>query len=202
MTLSFFDETENRELVHRIERDREPEEKRYRAKKAEIYTDFDRRGLRHSTVYTGAWCEEEIHHLRQILGILRNAIFEIVESKNIALSDPHVAEITKLLQQSSGQIANQIEQELADVEDRLGLSGPTSCRHVIQMQIGQAIQRESVTEVSIRAAELRRKQVQRTNRKRSERLEKLAWTFGGMVGGAILGILGTLATQWLTGSPP
>ena len=39
ITLPFFDEKDSRELVHRIERDRKPKEKQYRAKKAEIATD-------------------------------------------------------------------------------------------------------------------------------------------------------------------
>ena len=46
--------------------------------------------LYHSSAHVGALLEEEIQPLRQVSGIARNATFEIIEGRDITLSDSDV----------------------------------------------------------------------------------------------------------------
>ena len=191
MTLSFLDKEAERELVHRIERAREPEEKRYRERKAAIMADHRDRGLYNSTACIGAVRNEEINHLRQIARIARDELFAIVEAMEIRLSDTDVKAISDYLAENFKRSVGFLKQELVGMAAQTGL--PMGNDQAFDMQVGQAIHHEAIAEVSVRATELRRTLDRRRRKWWSERIEKLVW----LVGGVGLGILGTLATQWL-----
>ena len=130
--------------------------------------------------------------LRQLIRITVNELFEIVESKDIRLKDDHIRAITKFLLRSFGDSAKQVQNELAGLDGLLGL--PIHANRAIEMQFDTVLHQEAVAEVSIRASALQRKQDAKRMKRWSEHIEQLVL----LVVGAALGVLGTLATLWLT----
>jgi hypothetical protein len=193
MTLSFLDPDAQQELALRVERDLEPEEKRHRQKKGEITQDSVNRHIGGTTVYTGALWGEELDHLRRVARITCSAIFEIVGAESIHLKKDHIEEIHRFLAEPFRENARLAQKALIEKEKQMGLpvhvaQGPTA-----EKRIQEAVEQETVTEVLIRAKELRRKQRTRKRTWWLERIEKLLW----LVVGAVLGVLGTLLTQKL-----
>ncbi len=192
--LTFLDSDAQQELLLRVDRDMEPEEKRYNRRKSEILQDHIKRGLASTTVCTGHLWAEELDHLRRVARITCDAIFKIIEAKSICLEREHIEEIQRFLAEPFLKNAKLAQEALVEKENKMGLpvhvaKGPTA-----ETRIQEAVEMETVTEVLIRSAELRRKQeATRTARKRGVVKEVLL-----LLGAGFIGVLGTLFTQWLT----
>lgn len=192
MSLPFLDKEAEQELVHRIERARETEEKRFRERKAAIMEDYRNRGMLKSGMYVCAVSDEGINHIRIVASIARDELFAIVEAQGIRLNDADVKSISKYLTDIFNRNADFLKQDLEGMTAQTGLLMRND--QAFRMQIQQAIHREAIVEVSVRATVLRRELGKELRKWWSERVEKLLW----LVVGVAVGILGTLGTtQWL-----
>lgn len=186
MSLPFLKNEGQRELALRIERACVAERKEHRQNRGSLMQDCVDRGLRNSTVYSSALIEAELSHFRRLAGIMRVEIFALAEAEGIHLTDADVKAVSDELKNGLEANFRLFETELDAEEKSLGAT--VGLRRAAKQQMEEAIYCEAVAEVSIRVAELRRKQNTERKKRWSERIEKLAW----LVLGGVLGIAGTL----------
>lgn len=158
MSLPFLNKDEERELEYRVDCAGERAERRYREQKSDVLKAHQERGLLKSTVYFGVLMDEEVNHLRQLIAISRDAIFEIVEGKGQVLGKEDLTAISTHLADGFRIAGKTLWQRLQSQMETLGPTVTGGMHKSFRCRVDQGIHQEALAQVTIRAAELRRRQ--------------------------------------------
>ena len=193
MSFSFLNQEENHELALRIARDRKAEDERYKEQKAELVGKHGTLDPSGSGAYVWDLIIAAIEHQKALTRIAREALFSIIEAKDLQLTDGDVQSIAKFLSESFRGAWEQREREFITAGGAVGIQPRTD--RGVKYAVDSAIHAEAYAEVRIRVAELRR--THKIERKRwwLKSGERLLW----IVVGLVAGVVGTLLVRWMGG---
>ena len=130
----------------------------------------------------------EFDHLQRLASIVRDEVFGIVEADGLRLAKSDIAAISDLIKRTLEPLLVKLEGDIR--RQNVGLALRESMSRALTTKALSLMHREAVEEVEIRAGALRRKHDVEHKRRWRKRAERLAWI--------LVGVLATLATQWLT----
>jgi hypothetical protein len=195
MPLSFLTEDANQELVLRLQRACAPERKQHVAEQQKLLQDCTARGVRQSGFYTKNLIDMELDFAARLARITRDEIFALVEAENLRLNKSDVAAISDEVGRALGPTFRTLESHVEAEAKHSGRS--VRIKEALGHKIEYVLAHESRAEVILCDSILSRKQKASRRKWWLDRVEKLVW----LVAGVLLGVAGTLLTQWLVKPP-
>lgn len=187
MTLPFLSKEANEEFVLRMERASEPEGQRYREGCGEVRQDHEKRGMRDSTLCSGALVEAEIEHVRRLTQIWCEELFHIVEAEEVRLTGEHETAIIRELKLGIEARFTQLESE--SLRHHPDAASQAAVKRGLKYQ-KSAVIHAAIAAVRTRIADIRRNERREFKERCWKHIEKLIY--------ALIGVVLTLLTQFLS----